>query len=437
MDPCSSDVSTQDLTPDEGGPETGTEASHESEPDGRTSPAQIVRAPTRPGVAYVSAAAFALYGDHAPVGDSTERQQQLLSESLRRADQISPIAQIFTEETILRNTAPLFLGEDALSCEHSAALYFAHAKTRMPPCYLSLLRNVSTQNAAIYLDDSDVCTMLYDLHRPNDWPSTVADLEIHARPRVVQQKDPNRIDLFIVSAGSHNWGHWLTDDLPRVAAAAFLRKHAPDKIVRLVLLSFGDAIDAVRRRSIECHPELDGVEVLFLERFVAYQFETLYFATPVSYHPITKLRGAIDYVRRSYVKLDAPPTRKLYVTRPADNVRALVDTAEVEDFMRSHGYEVIECSGFTFEEQVRLFSEAKSVVGVMGAAMTNTIFSPPGTRVVHLACERWFEPYYWDLADACMHTCSYVFGPSADPLNPPHFSRFAISTAMLAKVVEA
>ena len=393
------------------------------------------RAPTRAGVAYVSAAAFTLYSDRPPIEEKEETWRGILSESVARASQISPIATLFPAEITGRIAPPTFVTADGVWRATNIAAYHSKPTDLIPPCVLSVFRKASVQNAAVYLDDGQICTMVYEMHRPNDRPSTQPDELIHTRRRI-RRFTNDAAYLFIASAGSHNWGHWLTDDLPRVAAAAFLRKQMPDRKVEILLLSFGAGIDEARRQSIKDHPDLQDVGVTFLERFVAYQFEELYYASPVSYHPTLKLRGAVDYVRRSYTTRNVVGSRKLYVTRPADNIRALANTAEVENHMRQAGFEIIDCSSMPFEDQLQLFSQAGIVVGVMGAAMTNTIFSPQGTQVVHLACHDWLEPYYWDLADVCGHRCTYIFGPSSETeARPAHFSRFHIDVETIDRAV--
>ncbi len=85
----------------------------------------------------------------------------------------------------------------------------------------------------------------------------------------------------------------------------------------------------------------------------------------------------------------------------------------------------------TFEEQVELFSDAAIVVGIMGAAMTNTIFCAPGTPIVHLSCKGWAEPYFWDLAEASGQDYACVYGQPEPGETPPHLASFRIELTYL------
>jgi capsular polysaccharide biosynthesis protein len=76
-------------------------------------------------------------------------------------------------------------------------------------------------------------------------------------------------------------------------------------------------------------------------------------------------------------------SRKIFLARRSG--RNIVNTAEVEAILVSFGYEIVDTGTLSFEQQVRLFAEARIIVGAMGAANTNLIFCRPGTHVLALA----------------------------------------------------
>ena len=91
---------------------------------------------------------------------------------------------------------------------------------------------------------------------------------------------------------------------------------------------------------------------------------------------------------RTAAYLAAPA--KLYVSRRSitaklgGRYRALLNEDELINALASRGYVVVEPELLTFEEQVLRFSQASAVVGLGGAAMFNTVFCAPGTKVVSL-----------------------------------------------------
>ena len=126
---------------------------------------------------------------------------------------------------------------------------------------------------------------------------------------------------------------------------------------------------------------------------------------------------------------------KLFVTRAAARGRGLANAAQVEQRFREAGFSVVDPDGMPFAEQAGLFAHAGAVAGVMGAAMTNSVFAAPGTPVLHLAPDGWLEPFYWDLAATRGHRYSACYGPLAEAGQPPHLSRFTMDMGLLDQAI--
>ena len=78
-----------------------------------------------------------------------------------------------------------------------------------------------------------------------------------------------------------------------------------------------------------------------------------------------------------------PPKRKLYIERNAPT-RSPVNAAEVRDHFLGRGWEVVDPSQHSLDEQIRMFQGAAAVVGVHGAGLTNLLWASPGTKVIEL-----------------------------------------------------
>lgn len=75
------------------------------------------------------------------------------------------------------------------------------------------------------------------------------------------------------------------------------------------------------------------------------------------------------------------PCRKVYISREFATMRRIENENEVQEWMRGHGYEIVHTEKLPFAKQIRLFAEAKEVVSIHGAALTNLMFMKPGTLV--------------------------------------------------------
>lgn len=88
--------------------------------------------------------------------------------------------------------------------------------------------------------------------------------------------------------------------------------------------------------------------------------------------------------------------RRLFVVREdaVESYRKVLKTAgrrqclnqdEIGEKLKSEGFESVNPSVLSIQEQMRLFAESEFVIGVHGAALTNFLFAPQGSRVVELA----------------------------------------------------
>jgi capsular polysaccharide biosynthesis protein len=99
------------------------------------------------------------------------------------------------------------------------------------------------------------------------------------------------------------------------------------------------------------------------------------------------------------------------VTRASDGTyRALLNEDALVEAVAARGYEIIEPELQPFPEQIRLFAEAELVVGLGGAALFNTIFCAPKTRVVSIESSTAFVHAHACLFAALGHRFAFILG---------------------------
>lgn len=84
-----------------------------------------------------------------------------------------------------------------------------------------------------------------------------------------------------------------------------------------------------------------------------------------------------------------PGSKKIYISRlrqarERPHYRVCLNEAELVSRLEALGFEIYEPEGDTPEDQIRTFAAARLIVGGSGAAMFNTVFSPPQTRVLSI-----------------------------------------------------
>ncbi|TGE01843.1 glycosyltransferase family 61 protein [Methylobacterium nonmethylotrophicum] len=313
---------------------------------------------------------------------------------------------------------------------------------------LFLLSDAIILDNGIYTNKDGATCAVYETFRPQDLE------HLSLSDPVVNFTDdhPDGINLAFSSGGSFNYGHWITEDLPRLKAFFILRKKFPNRHINIIFRTYNPIIDQVRLQSIKAFLGSDrNYSILRINREEARSFKELYYASPIAVPPVIKspeaLRSVSSKMRRYALQprikillrsvLNKGPgglRRKIFVERHSDYDRKLVNRDAVASMLSEFGFEIVDPLLMTFRQQIAVFADARVVVGVMGAAMTNTMFCSPGIPVVHLAVQGWDDPFFWDLACARKQSYHVIYGKNSSKANPNR-EPFHVDVAQLRRLI--
>lgn len=106
---------------------------------------------------------------------------------------------------------------------------------------------------------------------------------------------------------------------------------------------------------------------------------------------------------------------KLYIKRKKMSIRHVLNEEEVIETLSRYGFKDVFFEDYSFEEQVQMASNAKVMVSIHGAGLTNMLFMSKGTKVLEFrkANETGYLHYY-NLASALGIDYYYLFGTPQD-----------------------
>jgi hypothetical protein len=197
-------------------------------------------------------------------------------------------------------------------------------------------------------------------------------------------QDPVRLDMPVLLGTPdepHNWGMWLLLGLPSVAEflanrdryakfLCYVQHPWQRRLLKLAGLDPADLIPHDFARTYRCG-ELHLISHSWRDLIVTADERMMFVALGdrISRPPAA---GTPEKIFVSRLTL----TQKHGAYRGLNNEEALIVA------LQRLGYVVVEPEQLPFEEQVALFRNARSIVGLGGAAMFNAVFCRPGTRVV-------------------------------------------------------
>lgn len=202
----------------------------------------------------------------------------------------------------------------------------------------------------------------------------------------------------VVSFWSRGFHHWLMDVLPRLALLEEFpgdtRVLVPDGLQRyqretLAMLGLGERA----RETSEQH--------LVIENY--------FFTAPVAmtggFSPY-----AVNFLRRALLdKRDREfaTGQKIYIRR-VNALRGILNDEEVAEFLAHAGWSIFDTEQLTMAQQIQLFANATHVCALHGAALTNLVWSAPGTRVLEIVPSTFLNGVYEGIAEAAQLNYSYL-----------------------------
>ena len=216
-----------------------------------------------------------------------------------------------------------------------------------------------------------------------------------------------RPTVVIAKAGASNYGHTLTEILPRIMNLA----RSPLRQVRLLLPGSMVRFEPTLVQLLG----LLGIaaELAFVGDDQIVAVRDLVYLGPVSLHNTRKsatLLAFRDLLWRS-LAIVPDPRRRFYIERPHGEQRGITNADEVRAVLEREGYETVHPATLPFNDQVALFAQASHIVGTLGAGLTNMMFASPACRVTMID-NGLADYFFWDLAALAGQRFTWMFtGP--------------------------
>lgn len=264
----------------------------------------------------------------------------------------------------------------------------------MPGNYLCKLNNVSFVPCSDFIRDENghvanekLLRKEYDVLIPRD--SDI--IEIKGKiVRLANKKDKihSKVAFNLMGTISFQWGHFLAQYYPKLS---FLNDLPKSEEIDLIIPKNSDPhIKHLIEYELKNYPHIRALEVdieseIVCEKLYHVSLGTFlgddgYFPTPFA---ILISNSTMKFWNKKSMELvpsDSKQYRKIFIGRTG--VRNLKNYNEVLNFFIDKGFEEIFPHLLNMEDKIRIFSEAKYIVGPASSGFANSIYSQPGTKVL-------------------------------------------------------
>ena len=194
----------------------------------------------------------------------------------------------------------------------------------------------------------------------------------------------------LVLSAPHNYWHFVMDCVPRLAFAAAM----PELRERALLVNAGTT--AVEREIIARAAAQAGIATPRL--IAAADLQPVANAACPGYIDRYSATALWDEMLYPAAARPRRGIERLFVRRAAP-MRRLVNEDALVAALEGIGFTAVDPGVLSFEEQVATFADARAIVGVHGAALTNVLFAPRGATFVELYTTI-PQPFFAELAAA-------------------------------------
>lgn len=185
--------------------------------------------------------------------------------------------------------------------------------------------------------------------------------------------------LWLGGPSPANYYHWVIDTLPRLLAFQSCERLWPGRRLLVCPERAGYMVESLALLGVGVERLLPITEPTWLRSVYAVSNLSTYGYV----HPV-----ALAALRAAFLPLveDSPPTRRILVLRGDAARRRLLNEGEVAAWAAARGFEAVSLTGMCFLDQIRLFRQARIILGAHGAGLVNLVWGHPGrSALVELA----------------------------------------------------
>ena len=210
--------------------------------------------------------------------------------------------------------------------------------------------------------------------------------------KFIQKKIKGNILSLVQGASAiGNYGHWILDTIPKLIITKKFKDLNSFDAILMPNIKKKFQTDSLEYFNISKNKILDGSEIthLYADKITIpshpywelnkHQFET-----------VAKVdQDILKSIRKIFLQnssLNKKKNENIFIDRSDSifNHNKLVNNLEIIDYLKKKEFLIIKLSELSFNEQIKIFNEAKIIIGSHGAGLTNLIFCEPSTKVIEI-----------------------------------------------------
>lgn len=206
----------------------------------------------------------------------------------------------------------------------------------------------------------------------------------------------NLISIISGGAAKHNYGHWLFDVLSRLLIIKKIYHFKFNDYFYVPALKYQFQIDSLNYLNIKKKQIISSEEnkhiysnkIICTDHPFFHRFDLItkkilldirgYF---LKFKKKSKIKSSKKiFINRDYSRFNL---NKNYIIKYKDE-RILLNHKKIQTFLFKKGFKTFTLNKKSFADQIKIFSDAKIIISLYGAELSNLVFCSPKTRVIEI-----------------------------------------------------
>ena len=207
-----------------------------------------------------------------------------------------------------------------------------------------------------------------------------------------------------------NYYHWTIDCLPKL----LLFKELKSVITGLKLLIHRFPFDSFQSQWLRIL-EIGDTEITYLREGVNHNIFDVYYVPILGANFVSRLSsqyfktGFDKYLQKVNYSSSHYP-EKIFISRRLGHVRSIANQTEINSLLAAYDFQVIYAEDFSVLDQLKLFTDARYIIGIHGSGLSNLLFTSSSSSILEItpSC---VNPAILDLANSLELRYGYIVTP--------------------------
>lgn len=298
------------------------------------------------------------------------------------------------------------------------------------PIVLKTAKDVKINTEGIILKDYKILEEFMLADYKNQRFDIPTKIKIFALLVTRQKIKLNNEYLWLCETSRTNYYHWTIDVLIKIIGLHKIYKILPELLIPRIVFETNFVVESIKYWKIP---------YVIIDKDLTYQVAQI--ITPITQNRqrIFNLQNLLFFRERFFSGLSRNKIafRNIYISREKASKRKIRNEDEIILLLEKYKFEIYCTEDLEYSEQIRLFSEAKTIVSIHGAALVNQIYMLSGGTIIELRHPDFTnQPLcFYDLASAIGHKYFYLTGiPESN--KTAHWENIYVQTEKLSVILK-